>query len=667
MGKNIDKRVWGVLGKQKTYFSPQKQVEGKTKTPLNANAFDSWDAKRSVFRRVDGYENAVQQGGVVPQATAVPATSPTPTPSITPTITQTQTQTNTPTPSITQTQTPSITPSSTPYPLPLNPTVWYDASDSSTLTLISSGGTNYVSRWNSKGSSTWTLSGVSTDTMPILSASTLMPGNPNIVRFTSNTTAASRDYLQSFNNTAIGHTGSTIFQVWAKPSGYTYATSLAFTRVYSGLTNGGIAVNAVGSSLDSQSINVNASANIVNIQAYDQNNYSFSYTIPQYSATNLNDKFIYQVRIPGTANQFSTFEINQSAGTNTTAFTGTTTTPRINSFTLGLSNVSTGGTVTTNNMNVELAEVMYFDTVLTNTQIEQVELYLKDKWRYDEWASPVPTPTPTSSTTPTPTPSLTPTQTLTQTPSPSAPSFSPSSLSPDIWVDFSDASTITTRTSGSQSFITRITNKGTDTSLTAFTQSTAANQPLVALSTVFTGTSISAATCSNDFLTGIANTPNSNSWTVAAVLGVNNSSHLATSIYGMSNGSFQKNTYWDRTSNSSRIAYFNNGASTFYRVDITNPVVSTWSGQSYIEFVSTTGASQLDYYFTNTSAMTENVVAGSNYTQNTPGASTLTLFNSDGSTSDIEVGEMIFLTRELTTTERTNLLEYFRTKWGLTY
>lgn len=90
MGKNIDKRVWGVLGKQQTYYSPQKQVEGKTKTPLNANAFDSWDAKRSRFKRVDGYENAVQQGGAVPQISSTPVVStPTPTPSITPTITTT--------------------------------------------------------------------------------------------------------------------------------------------------------------------------------------------------------------------------------------------------------------------------------------------------------------------------------------------------------------------------------------------------------------------------------------------------------------------------------------------------------------------------------------------------------------------------------------------------
>lgn len=93
MSKRLDKRLWGVLGKQQTYFSPQKQVEGKTKTPLNANAFDSWDAKRSRFKRVDGYENQVpnhiQQHGVVPQDT-------TPTPSITPSITPTPSSTPAP-------------------------------------------------------------------------------------------------------------------------------------------------------------------------------------------------------------------------------------------------------------------------------------------------------------------------------------------------------------------------------------------------------------------------------------------------------------------------------------------------------------------------------------------------------------------------------------------
>lgn len=107
MNRRIDKRTWGVLGKQQTYYSPQKQVEGKKMQPLNANAFDSWDSKRSTFRRVDGYENAIQQGGVVPQGTQVPV-SPTPTPS--------QTLAISPTPTNTSTPTPTPTPSSTPPP-----------------------------------------------------------------------------------------------------------------------------------------------------------------------------------------------------------------------------------------------------------------------------------------------------------------------------------------------------------------------------------------------------------------------------------------------------------------------------------------------------------------------------------------------------------------------
>jgi hypothetical protein len=414
MGKNIDKRVWGVLGKQQTYFSPQKQVEGKIKTPLNANAFDSWDAKRSRFKRVDGYENAVQQGGVVPQGTASPATSPTPTP----TITQTQTQTNTPTPSITPTFTP--TPSSTPYPLPLYPTIWFDASDNTTLTTISSGGTDYVSFWNSKGTSTWSLSGVSTDTMPVLSASTLMPGNPNCVRFTTNATASLRDYMVSFNNTPIGHTGSTIFQVWAKPSGSTYATALSATRVYSGLTNGGTAGGGAFP-IDQQLFNTASNGNLSNSQTYSSGSTSSSanLSIPAYSAAALNDKFILQVRTPFTAGQFTTFELNQSGGTGASAFTGTTIIPTINSFNLGLGGIATGGTISTTNQNIELCEIIYFDTVLSDNQVEQVELYLKDKWRYDEWASPVPTPTNTPSSTQTPTPSITPT--MTNTPSTTPP------------------------------------------------------------------------------------------------------------------------------------------------------------------------------------------------------------------------------------------------------
>lgn len=109
MKKKIEKKLWGVLGKQQTYYSPGKQFEGQVPEPLNSNPFESWDYKRSKYQRVDLVPNHIQQHGVVPQETqpvptpsaTPPSGSPTPTPSITPTQTQTNTPTFTPTPSTT--------------------------------------------------------------------------------------------------------------------------------------------------------------------------------------------------------------------------------------------------------------------------------------------------------------------------------------------------------------------------------------------------------------------------------------------------------------------------------------------------------------------------------------------------------------------------------------
>jgi uncharacterized delta-60 repeat protein len=108
MNKRPDSRLWGVLGKQQTYYSPQQFLKGKTKVPLNASPFESWDVKKSRYYRVDGVENSVQQGGVVPQI------SPSPTPTLTQTNTPTQTQTQTQTPSVTPTNTPTLTQTNTP-------------------------------------------------------------------------------------------------------------------------------------------------------------------------------------------------------------------------------------------------------------------------------------------------------------------------------------------------------------------------------------------------------------------------------------------------------------------------------------------------------------------------------------------------------------------------
>jgi hypothetical protein len=102
-------KTWGVLGKRTKYLSPADFARTLPKQPLNANPLDSWDVKRSRYRRVDGvYGDDAQQAGVVPQVS--------PTPVVSPTITTTPTPTVTITPTMTLTQTPSSTPSSTPPP-----------------------------------------------------------------------------------------------------------------------------------------------------------------------------------------------------------------------------------------------------------------------------------------------------------------------------------------------------------------------------------------------------------------------------------------------------------------------------------------------------------------------------------------------------------------------
>ena len=87
-----DSKTWGVLGKQETFYAPTHFMGEKV--PLNANPLESWDYKKSRYRRVDLVpKNDGQQGGVVPQGTPVTptpsATSVTPTPTPTPTITPT--------------------------------------------------------------------------------------------------------------------------------------------------------------------------------------------------------------------------------------------------------------------------------------------------------------------------------------------------------------------------------------------------------------------------------------------------------------------------------------------------------------------------------------------------------------------------------------------------
>ena len=71
-------RTWGVLGKQQTFYGPTHFMGEKV--PLNNNPFNSWDVKKSNYRRIDGMSNDAQQGGVDPQDTPTPTPTPSPLP-----------------------------------------------------------------------------------------------------------------------------------------------------------------------------------------------------------------------------------------------------------------------------------------------------------------------------------------------------------------------------------------------------------------------------------------------------------------------------------------------------------------------------------------------------------------------------------------------------------
>lgn len=284
--------------------------------------------------------------------------------------------------------------------------------------------------------------------------------------------------------------------------------------------------------------------------------------------------------------------------------------------------------------------------------------------------TPTPNTTATNTATPTstPTPSITasPTLTTTPTPSPTRPAFNPTSLNPQIWVDFSDTSTMTFR-SGTN-FLSNIANKGVYGGLTAFTQSTAANQPLVSASTFFSGSGLSAVTISNDSLISLITTTASTNWTKVIV-----QTNLSNNTFYKFDGgspSGSVGTYMQQGSTTTtRKAFFYNSA--FYRRDCTL-VGRPTTGQTFIDYISTSGASVVSYSSFNGSASTESVVAGSNYgtaAQGLPPASTLFLINDpgDGTIYSGEIGEIYFFTRELTTTETTNLLNYLKTKWNLKY
>jgi hypothetical protein len=95
------------------------------------------------------------------------------------------------------------------------------------------------------------------------------------------------------------------------------------------------------------------------------------------------------------------------------------------------------------------------------------------------------------------------------------------------------------------------------------------------------------------------------------------------------------------------------------------------SGQTIVDYFSTSANTVVSYSEINTSATTETTTAGStgSAVNGYPNAATLSICNeaSVGVTSTGQIGEIILITRELTSTEKTNLYDYLKTKWGLQY
>jgi len=346
MGNRIEKRVWGVLGKQQTFYSPQKQVEGKIKTPLNANAFDSWDIKRSRFRRVDGYDVSIQQGGtVIGQTTPSPDVSPTPTPTpsstgnITPSATPTQTSTSTPT--TTQTPTNTSTPTNTPTPsgtpAPFNPSGltnlqhWY----------ISTSGAS-VSSWTNYGLLGGSVSQSTGSRQPSIDTETLGSYTGQSVYF------AGRDNMSGTFTTA-DYSSSTVFAVM---------------KIFNTDANGwSIEVRSSGNtSWDWQSRNTALT--------------SIARKTPgsSVSPTRLISPLL--LATSGQSNSFFTASFNDVIGTS-----GSTAFSLSNATILNLG-TDPGNPSTTQ---ISMFEFIVYNRVLTTIEYANVMSYLKTKYQYNTW------------------------------------------------------------------------------------------------------------------------------------------------------------------------------------------------------------------------------------------------------------------------------------------
>jgi hypothetical protein len=186
-----------------------------------------------------------------------------------------------------------------------------------------------------------------------------------------------------------------------------------------------------------------------------------SNVFPNLSGASLNNKFLY-TQVSPYPTGLPTLTVNNVTTAGTVTITGHTAS-NINAISLGTAAPSSGGSINVSfNAGAEVAEIMIFGRPLTAGEQTQFQNYLKDKWRYDEWAVIPPSPTPTTTSTNTPTPTNTqtntPTTTSTNTPTPTTtttptttPTPSATPAAPLVFSIISSASTKDDACSGSTS------------------------------------------------------------------------------------------------------------------------------------------------------------------------------------------------------------------------
>jgi hypothetical protein len=303
-----------------------------------------------------------------------PIICPTPTPTNTTTPTNTSTPTNTTTPTVTPTR-PPFSPNSIP-----DLYQWFDAASASTVTLRIVDGVNYVRTWTARIGNSVTNTNFSTAPQYVQGANGLPYSG---VTFSGTGKFLSGTISQSTPS------GNTTFIV-------SYAPNETNALEFQIDTNN-------GEGISSQYVNANTLE---------------GRTVGQKVAFNLwtsRQKYPYALMIISGTSVSSNGLLNDTDSSSRTAFTNGATMNRIR---MSDTAADTQGT---------LYEVIVYNRVLTNSEMNQVKSYLEVKWAYNSWgASPTPTPTQTQTPTmtltntlsPTPTASVTPTNTRTPTRTP---------------------------------------------------------------------------------------------------------------------------------------------------------------------------------------------------------------------------------------------------------